>query len=280
MSASPDLSGLTTPEAWEHWHTVEATALTAARARMGSDYASSPSDTLLKAAMARARDTMEGATGRFFTARAGSLSMDGTGTYRLFCPYPIVSENQLVGAGVTQILIGDDTTALEADTYQANDGIGLSGRDPRAAPWVEFIAVGSGGTFVSRPPGFGGYRNWPGGVRNVHVTATWGYLDANGATPDLVLELLAKLTIRALTANDDTDAISELHDGAVTSESTRDRSISWGDRAQGGGVTTDREIDVLIAHFKAPPMVRVPGAPGRRVRSGRDSLLSPVRRIT
>jgi len=276
-TATPDLSSLTAPDPWEHFGTVEATALLALRALMGSDYATDPDDDDLTAALAQAVVYLEGATGRIFAARSGSLSIDGTGTHRLFLPYPVVSVNQDAAGGVTEILIGTDTTALDEDTYEVNDGTGLPGRDPRDHPFIDLVAPSSGGSFVSRPPGFGGWRTWPEGIRNVHVTALWGYLDEDGATPLLARKALAGLTVRALTAWDDTDGLDDLHLGAVTSESTRDRSVTYGERAGGGGITTNRELDLLIARLRAPPRVRVPRPPGRRIASVRNALLGPVR---
>lgn len=276
-TATPDLSALASVEDWEHFGTVEATAITALRALMGSSYASSPPTAALKTALAQAVDYLQGATGRLFVGRAGTLSIDGTGTHRLFLPYAIPSVNQDATAGVTEILIGEDVTALDEDTYEVNDGIGLPGRDPRDHPFIDLVAPSSGGTFVSRPPGFGGWRTWPEGIRNVHVTALWGYLDEDGATPLLAQKALAGLTVRALTTWDDQDDLDDLHLGAVQAEATRDRSVSYGERAGGGGITTDRELDLLIARLRAPARVRVSRPPGRRVAQARNALLAPVR---
>ena len=280
-TASPDLGALASSEPWTHFQLedgdTEADALELLREAMGSEY-SSLSDADATTALAEAVAYLEGATGRFFTARLGTLDLDGTGTHRLFCPYPLVSTNQDAdNGGISEILIGDDTTALDSDTYEANDGIGLSGRDPRAHPFVDLVAPSSGGTFVSRPPGFGGWRVWPEGSRNVHVTALWGYVDADGRTPLLARKALALLAIRAMADNSDQADLDDLHLGAVQTETTRDRSVSYGERAGGGGITTNREIDLLIAKLKAPARVRVGRPPSRRVSRSRNALLRPVR---
>lgn len=276
-TATADLAALEAVESWEHFGTVEDDALAALRAMMGEDYATDPEDAKLKDALDQAVAYLQGATGRIFVARSGTLDVDGTGTHRLFLPLPLVSVNQAEAGGISEILIGDDSTALDADTYQANDGVGLPGRDPRDHPFVDLVAPSGSLSFVSRPPGFGGWRNWPEGVRNVHVTALWGYLNESGATPVLARKALAGLTVRALTTWADTDGLDDLHLGAVQSESTRDRSVSYGERAGGGGITTDRELDLLIARLRAPQRVRVAQPPGRRVQDARNSLLRPVR---
>lgn len=277
--ASPDLSALDAVEGWEHFGTVEATALALLREYMGDDYASDPTDSDLKDALDQAVAYLEAATGRVFTARSGTLSVDGTGTHRLFLPLPVVSTNQDADSGgISEITIGDDDTAIDSDTYQANDGIGLPGRDPRDLPFVDLVVSSSGGTFVSSPPGFGGWRAWPEGVRNVHVTALWGYVDANAETPALARKALAGLTARALVTWSDLEDLDDLHRGAVETEATRDRSVSYGERAGGGGITTDRELDLLIARLRAPPLPRVPRPPGRRLAGRYDSLFRPVGR--
>lgn len=272
MSTAPDLAALEAADPWEHFGTLEADALVALRARMGASYAATPSDVALKAALRKALAYLEGATARIFLPRAGTLAIDGTGIDRLFLPLPIVASSQLEGGGVTAITIGDDETAIDADAYVVSDGVGLPGRDPRDHPHVELVTPGGGGGgFVSRPFGFGRFQVWPFGVRNVRVTATWGYVDETGQTPELAREVLAKLTIRALAPNDDPDALDDLQRGTWVSEATRDRSVSVSERAGGGGVTTDREIDLLLARLRAPPRVRVTRGVARR--RPRDPLL-------
>lgn len=277
MPSAADLSALSAAQAWEHFGADEETAMAALRAAMGDSYAATPDDATLTAALVEAVDYLEAATGRFFVARSGTLSVDGTGTTRLFLPYPVVSTGQDAAGGVSEILIGDDTTAVDEDAYEVNDGIGLPGRDPRDHPFIDLILPSSGTSFVSRPPGFGGARVWPLGTRNVHVAALWGYVDESGATPTLARKALAGLAIRALAAWDDPDAQADLHQGAITTETTRDRSISYSSGASGGGITTDRTLDMLIARLRAPARVRVQVPPRRRVNDVRNSLIRPPR---
>lgn len=275
MSTTADLSALSAVEAWGYFGTVEADALTALRARMGETYqdATAYPDAAIKAAVTEAVAYFEGATGRFFVKRTGTLDVDGTGTSTLYLPFPVVSTNQDSGAEVG-ITVGEDTTELDTDSYRVHDGTGLPGRDPRDNPLIERVAPSTSSVqFVSYPPGYGGTTAWPAGSRNIHVDATWGYLDESGETPDLVQEAVALLTIRATIPNDEPDELDELHRGAIQAESTRDRSISYGQRAQGGGLTTDPTIDRLIQHFKAPNRVRRNQPPNRRRVTSRTQLL-------
>lgn len=272
---APDLAALERVDAWAHFGADQAEALDALRAAMGDSYTDAPEDAELLAALELAVAYLEGATGRVFVPRSGELLIDGTGSPRLFLPLPVVSASQLEGAGVSEVSIGGEV--LDADGYVVADGVGLPGRDPRDHPWIDLHPGPVGGSFVSRPPGWEGWRVWPWGPRVVSVTAVWGYLDERGQTPALARQALAGLTVRALVRWDDPDARADLTASAVVSEATRDRSISYSARVQGGGITTDRELDLLIARLRAPRPPRVPRAPGRRARPWRDSLLGPVR---
>lgn len=276
---TPDLAGLTAPEAWEHFaDDPEATdadddALTALRARLGATFAESPDDAPLLAALAQAVAFLERATGRWFTARTGTIKVSGTGTPRLFLPLPVVSVDQ-GGTGVTAITLGDDTDPLDPEFYTVNDGAGLPGRDPRDQPVIDMQGTTTGSSvFTSRPPGWDAWSAWPRGVRNVNVTATWGYVDESGHTPELARQALALLTVRALVPPEDGDGREDLRRGALMSESTQGRSYSLAAGGTGGGLTTDRELDLLIGSLRAPPVPRIPSPPNRRRTTTRTRLL-------
>lgn len=266
---TPDLSGLAKPAAWEHFSDdtdaddAEDDALTALRARLGASYASAPDDAELLAALSRAVAFLERATGRWFTVRTGTLKISGTGTQRLFLPLPVVSEDQ-GGTGVTAIKFGTDTTALDADFYTVSDGAGLPGRDPRDQPVIDLVGETSGATFVSRPPSWESWTHWPLGVRNINVTASWGYVDELGNTPELARQALALLLVRELTRPEDAEGRDDLRRGAILSESTQGRSYTLDRAGAGAGLTTDRELDILIGSLKAPPVPRIPMPPNRR----------------
>jgi hypothetical protein len=277
VSTAPDLAALDPVAPWRHFGAVRADGLVALRAAMGASYADQPEDAVLEAALAEAAAYLEGATGRIFVPRVGTLTLDGSGSHRLPLPLPVASAHQVAGGGVTEILLGDDSTPLKAGAYQVSDGAGLPGRDPRDAPFIDLVGPIGGFGLVSRPLGYGRWSVWPDGTRNVQVTATWGFLDESGATPLLARKALAGLTVRALAPWDDRDALDDLHLGAIVTETTRDRSIGYGERAAGGGVTLDRELDLLISRLRAPARVRTPRAVGRRTRDARDALLYPPR---
>ncbi len=257
---------LATVEPWAHFGATEGAALSALRARMGATYASSPVDDDLKTGLANAVARVNKATGRFFVKRTGSLSVDGHGTDTLVLPHAVVSSDQ-GGNGITQILIEQDTTAVDSGTYDVIEGAEEGPEDPRDRPRVIFRHGDSlPGTAPTRTRG-----SWPAGRRNIHVTGDFGYLDEAGNTPELVLELLARLVIRQLVALDDEEGQASALYGFLTSDSVQGRTWTLDPRAVGTGMTGDRQIDSLITAFRRPPRVRVANGKRRRRRRGTRS---------
>ena len=250
MSSQADLSGLSTYQPWAYYGSVEATALTALRALMGASYASSPTDADLKAALKRAVSAFESATGRFFVLRTGQIGLNGTGAPRISLPCSVVSADQ-GGDSVTSVVVGAPTDdALDADAYTVNDGAGLKPHDPRDLPFVELV---SGASILVGDPAWRASTIFPRGHRNIWVTGDFGYLEADGTTPPLVQKAIALLSIRELTAGDDEDGREDAWRGSLVSEQTQGRSYTRGLHGTGAGLTLDREIDQIIAHYRSPP---------------------------
>lgn len=266
----PDTSGLSNPEAWRYFadgSDDEGDALARLRATMGASYASTPDDDALTVALARARDVLEGVTGWFFVKRNGRLDVDGTGTYRLFLPFPVVSEGQ-DGAGVTEILVGEDETSIDLESVTVNDGASPGPDDPRKHAFIDAANYSASPLADVSPESFTN-GIWPWGVRNVHVTADWGFLDQTGGTPEQARRVLAFLAIRELVALDDEEGLEDLRRGAIQSEQTQGRSYTLGPVAQSIGYTGVREIDVILKQLHRPADAYIPTPPGRRGSRGR-----------
>lgn len=259
--------------ALEPWHYFDAAdqgdALDALRARMGATYATTPDDDQLLLVLRRSVEMLHRATDRFFVARTGSILLGGNGTPRLELPFPVASADQVDAGGITEIIVGDPDTedAVDADLYAVNDGALPGPLDPRNNPFVEMVVPSAGGA-VSRPPIWPGKAGtWPYGVNNIRLTGTWGYLEEDGSTPELILHFLARMCILNAPELDDGDGQEDKRRAAIQSESTQGRSYTLGSVALSAGLTLDRELDSILRSFRRPPRAIVSRAPKRGLRS-------------
>lgn len=238
-------------------------ALDALRARMGASYATAPDDDVLTRLLGLAAGILHKATGRWFYPRQGTIEVSGTGDERLTLPAPVVSAEQLTGGGVTAVTI--EGSAIDATSYVANQGaLPGSSQDPRDNPFLEWSTSLTG---YGLPPLVSSrWRRWPYGVGNIAVTATWGYVEEDGTTPEPILHALARLVVLQAAAVDlgDVAAQDDRRRGGVLSESVQGRSYGFDPAAVGRGVTLDREIDSILRAYRRPPVVRV--SRGRRCR--------------
>lgn len=253
---------LSSYQAWHYFHASDqAAALVALRARMGTSYATAPSDGVLLAALGRAVELVHRATGRWFLKRTGQLSLDGLGAARLWLPHPVISTGQ-GGTGVSELIVGTvDDDAVDAADYVVHDGADDVGDgDPRDNPWIELSSSSA------IWPSLWGAGKFPEGTRNVHVTATWGYVEADGTTPALILDALARLVILEATPLDDLDGQEDRIRGALSMEQTQGRSYMIDRVGMSAGVTRQGVIDRVLASYKRPPEVRI-ARPDKRMRS-------------
>lgn len=233
-------------DSWRYFGSVQATALAALRTRMGTSYASvSDADTF--AALKLSVAYLHGYTGRVFRPVAATLAVDGSGGNRLPLPMPVVSAEQYTGGGVTAITLREvddqsDPTDVDLGLVEVNEGTCWGPDDPRLDPVIRYR---------------GASGRWPDGIGNVSVTATWGFVEADGSTPDLVLDCLARLCTRTLIPVDDVDGQSDARAAWVTSETTQGRRYDLSPLAISGGLTGDRLIDQTLAHYRRPPAVHV-----------------------
>ena len=243
----------------------EAAALLLLRGLMGASFASAPNDAVLTNILARSVRFFERVTRRFFVRRDGTLDIDGTDAPRLWLPFPVVSLDQDNTALPVEVSIGEGDP-LEPQLYDVNDGAWEGEDDPRDDPFIEH-SNDSTGTVVSTPPRTYNAARWPYGVRNVHVTASWGYLEPDGAVPPLVQHALARLCVLNSAPNDDLSAVEDRRRGALLSESVEGRSYQLASHAISGGLTLDREIDQILRSYKRPPAAHISRPPRRRARA-------------
>jgi hypothetical protein len=233
-------------DAWKYFGSVQATALTALRTRMGNSY-STVTDAEALSALKLAAAYLHGYTGRVFRPVAATLTVDGTGGNRLPLPLPVVSAGQLAGGGVTAITLRasdseSDDTDVDLELVEVNEGACWGPDDPRLDPVIRYR---------------GASGRWPDGIGNVSVTATWGYVEADGSTPELILDCIARLCCRTLIPVDDVASQDDARAARVLEETTQGRHYKLSPLAVSGGLTGDRAIDQTLAHYRRPPAVYV-----------------------
>jgi hypothetical protein len=243
------------PDPWSYFAAEgddEAAALERLReSYLGSGYDEAAyADELLTLALTRAVREVERYTSRVFARVDGTLDVDGTGVERLWLPLPIVSEDQ-GGDGVSAVTIGVlEPSDVDADAYHVREGLGPPGDDPRDNPWIELLTET---TFA------GGLRSavWPRGSRNVHVTASWGYVEADGTTPEAVRYVVARLLPRYLPMAGDAAAAAASAAAGIVQESTEGRSYVLATHAVSAGLTGDRALDIALNALRRPVQARI-----------------------
>lgn len=210
-------------------------------------------------ALRAAATFLDRATGRFFRRRDGSITLNGTDSPRLWLPFPIVTVDQVEDA--VDLAVSIDGTALDSDQVGANSGVILGVEDPRANPWIELTRSSTGSPFS-----FGRLAVFPEGVRNVEITASWGYLEEDGTTPEPILDCLARLIAMKLASTPD-QAGSGPAAAALLSESVEGRTYTYAADAASYGLTLDRETDAILVAYSRPPEVVVSRGKNRGQRS-------------
>ena len=245
---------LSTFQPWMYFHaSSQSTALANLRALLGPLYSSSPPDDRLLTMLAQAVDLFHGATGRFFLKRTGVLDLNGQNLQRLELPVPVITTAQ-GGTGVTAITIWESSSeiAVDLDDVRVNAGVGFGVDDPRNDPYIIWdVRDGSILNALYRP------GKWPKGVLNVHVTASWGYVEESGGTPALVLQAIARLVEMQTPYAGDADGQEDRKRAYLMQEQTHGRSYMLAQVGLSGGLTGDRIVDQAITRYRRPPFVGV-----------------------
>ena len=226
-------------EPWRYLGDTEEEALTYLRAVPGDPFPEATyADEVILEALASAVAEVETATGRWFVAREGTLTVHGQGGRTLWLPCPIIE--------VTAVTIEDEE--IELDQLDIHAGVGPSTQgDPRQNP---FIAWKRGSvTATSWGPG-----QWPREERGaiIEVEGSFGYVEASGATPSLIRILVLQLLYRStVPINDDLNRAAFLR-GAVIQELTINRSFMLGQGMLSSGSYREVEIDRTIRRYRRP----------------------------
>jgi hypothetical protein len=223
---------------WAYLGEDQAAALESLSARLGAEWAGTDEDVLI-AAYRDSVDRLHRVTGRFFQLWTGEIRLDGNDLDRLDLPWPVVGTDA-GGDSISSASVFSPTgteTELDLADLAWDDRAFEGPTDPRRAPAIGWRDLA---------------RRWPAGRQNVAIVGSWGYLEADGATPRLVVQTIVDLVAWELRVGLDRD---ELRRGLVIQETTGGRSYTLG-ASSSSGMTGDRRIDQSLAALRAPARIR------------------------
>ncbi|HHV62117.1 MAG TPA: hypothetical protein GXX51_05705 [Firmicutes bacterium] len=180
------------------------------------------SDARIEAAIKRASDLIERLTGQWFEPREKTLILDGNGGFTLFLGVPVIS---LSGVKI-------DGRAVDLALLRV-----YNSPEDRKNPRIHFS------------------WGFPKGKRNVEVTGTFGYVEEDGSTPELIRYACRRLVVKDLAPLSDMDAQEERKRARVISETTDRHSYTLAQDQRFSGLTGDPEVDGILVEFMAPPGV-------------------------
>ena len=202
---------------------------------------------------------VERCTRLWFAPRAFEWVRDGNGTTLLQLPVPIVS--------VAALYLNGSSSAADPATYRVYAGRGESGRDDRRNPRIKLI---SGETSIFEGTGYLASTAvvFEVGEQNQVVDGTFGYVEADGSTPEPI-----KYAIKKLVARSSRGLYSVVGGGGSTAfgpiveEETDRHRRRYGDPFVGSkmhSTTGDPEVDQILAAYRAPIKVGAPRTVRRR----------------
>lgn len=176
---------------------------------------------------------LDDATGWWFSPRALTLRLDGTGDDWLVLPAPPVALTSVTLDGAALLL--SDVVA---------DGTPGTWPDRRSAPQL-LRAVGC----------------WTSGRRNVVVVGSFGYVEADLVSPPpAVRDACLRLAVRNLARLADAEGQAERRAGEVFRETTDGHSYELAGVLPGAagawrrnGLTGDPDVDRTIERYRRPP---------------------------
>ncbi len=198
------------------------------------------------------------ATGRFFSPRSMTLTVDGRGGRMLLLDIPIIAVSRLT---FETSPFQPSNLDIETDlmrVYNRHIRTGLLEPDDRDNPKIELYHASFDITHAS--PYQYTRLIFPQGQQNITVTGLFGYTDfdgsATGKTPDLINHVCKLIVIRELQAMTKVAARGDAQNRwRLVAEKTRDQSYNLDPLGKrlGGLFTGDPEIDNVLASYMRPP---------------------------
>lgn len=221
------------------------------------------SDTTVETAILINQQFIERVTRQWFNERTLTLQMDGNGADTLFLPVPIIE--------VTELYTNDNVNVRDPATYRVYNGRFFP--DDRKNPRIKLIRSSTDSDIFSDPFRSSRPATFIKGWQNQKIVGSFGYVEADGSTPELIKRALLKLVIEKLTNPVYVPAGSVPPAppppgpvGSVIRETTDGHTIQYtfvkfGDtRAGVSGYTMDREVLTILDLYKAPIGVAVASA--------------------
>lgn len=229
--------------------------------------ASQLSASRLVALLRRVQDYIERACRQPFRPVRAQIKVDGHGAPTLFFSVPIV--------GIESLIANFGSAALPTSAYRVyscpalGDDPGWAPGDNRRNPRIALVseltgrALGAGGIFAT-VRGAGG--RFAAGAQAHTVTGVWGFLERDGATPQLIRDA----ALRLILANTPLlevggSAPASVPAGPITSERTDRHEISYADNsstsagpALGSALATSREVEEILHLYRGPIVMGAP----------------------
>jgi hypothetical protein len=202
-------------------------------------------------------------TGRFFTPRAMTLTVDGSGRRSQLLGHPIIAIGDVkMFAGMFTELAELPVIPSFFRVFNRHLTQGLLDPDDREDPKLEFFHESDLlGVHATPAAQFGlGALVWLPGVQNVIINGVFGYTDPDGSptgrTPDLIRHVTKLLVMRELPTMADFAWREDRRERwRLTAERTRDQSYNLDALRAQGIFTGDPEIDALLVSFQRPPQL-------------------------
>ena len=181
-------------------------------------------------------------TGQWFNKRtfsgASAIKLEGSNTHILHFPVPIID--------ITSLTMNDEDEAVEVEKYNVFNSRTIP--DDRRNPRIKLVSSTRNIYRNSRGIHSGTFNK----LRLQHVEGSFGFLEADGSTPDGIKWATARLVMNILTL----DLESGGAGGSIKKEKVDIHEIEYFDssatKAKKGEITGDEEVDRIILMYKAP----------------------------
>ena len=210
----------------------------------------------VRAAIKRASELIDRATGRHFAPVHKTLIVDGRGGPKLRLREPIIAVEYV--SPFDEYIELSDLSQYSSGyiVYNRHIRLGMRAPDDRNNPKIEL-------GYASRP--FGARNRFPDGSQDTRVKGVFGYTEPDGSpygkTPDEIVYVAKLIALLYSTPAASDEAWFKKNTWKVTGERTRDQEVRYNGvnpllaKAAGvaGFITGDDEIDSILLAYRVSP---------------------------